>query len=96
MQMYVRSESVVSRLIAGETLIIPVRKGVGDLASIYSLNAVATVIWQSVSGPRSVEEIAHALEAEFAGERDRIERDLDTFLKEMNSAGLINEVEVAA
>lgn len=96
MQLYVRSESVVSRVIAGETLIIPVRKGVGDLASIYSLNEVASVIWHAVSGPCSTEEIIRALQEEFAGEPEQIERDVRTFLDEMSSAGLINEVGVAA
>jgi Coenzyme PQQ synthesis protein D (PqqD) len=96
MQMYVRSESVVSRVIAGETLIIPVRKGVGDLASIYSLNEVASVIWQAVTGPRSVEEIVATLHKEFTAEPDQIERDVRAFLDEMSSAGLINEVGVVA
>ncbi len=96
MQLYIRSESVVSRVIAGETLIIPVRKGVGDLASIYSLNEVASVIWRTVTGPRSPEEIVDALHKEFAGEPEQIQRDVRTFLEEMRSAGLINEVEVAA
>ena len=96
MHTYVRSESVVSRVIAGETLIIPVRKGVGDLASIYSLNAVASVIWQTVTGPCSTEEIVLALHQEFAGDPEQIERDVRTFLDEMSSVGLINEVGVAA
>jgi hypothetical protein len=95
MQLYVRSESVVSRVIAGETLIIPVRRGVGDLSSIYSLNEVASVIWQSVTGPRTAEEIVHTLQTEFAGEPEQIEQDVNTFLQDMSSAGLINEVEVA-
>ena len=96
MRLYVRSESVVSRVIAGETLIIPVRKGVGDLASIYSLNEVASVIWRTVTGPCSTEEIIRALQEEFAGDPEQIERDVRTFLDEMGSAGLINEVGVAA
>jgi len=96
MQLYVRSESVVSRVIAGETLIIPVRKGVGDLASIYSLNEVGSVIWHTVTGPRSTEEIVHALQEEFAGEAEQIKRDVRSFLDEMSSAGLITEVGVAA
>jgi Coenzyme PQQ synthesis protein D (PqqD) len=86
---YIRSASVVSRVIAGETLIIPVRKGVGDLASIYSLNEVATAIWQAIQQPRSKEEVVRAIEREFAGDRQQIERDVDTFLDEMHSAGLI-------
>ena len=90
MQYFIRSESVVSRVIAGETLIIPVRKGVGDLASIYSLNPVATVIWQAK------QQIVTAIEQEFAGDRQQIEHDLDSFLDEMHSAGLIAPVEPRA
>src|SRR5436190_8875914 len=96
MPCYVRSQSVVSRVIAGETLIIPVRKGVGDLASIYSLNQVASAIWQTIQQPRRKEEIVSAIEQEFAGERPQIERDVDSFLDEMNSVGLINSIEDAA
>lgn len=96
MPYYVRSESVVSRVIAGETLIIPVRKGVGDLASIYSLNEVASAIWQAVQQPRHRHEIISLIEQEFAGEHQQIESDVDTFLNEMRSAGLINPVEAHA
>jgi len=96
MQLYVRSKSVVSRVIAEETLIIPVRRGVGDLASIYSLNEVASVIWETVTAPRSTEEIVHVLQEKFAGEPEQIKCDVTAFLGEMGSAGLINEVGVAA
>lgn len=88
-QSYVRSDSVVSRVIGGETLIIPVRKGVGDLASIYSLNEVASVIWQTIVQPHNKEEIIHAVEQEFAGEPQQIESGVESFLEEMHSAGLI-------
>ena len=87
---YVRSGLVVSRVLGGETLIIPVRKGVGDLASIYGLNEVASVIWQAIVQPRSKEEIVQTIEQEFAGERQQIESDVEGFLEEMHSAGLIN------
>ena len=96
MHSYVRSESVVSRVIAGETLIIPVRKGVGDLASIYSLNEVASAIWKAIAGPCTTDEIVHSLETEFAGSREHMERDIEVFLHEMQSAGLVNEVGAAA
>ncbi len=93
MQSYVRSDSVVSRVIAGETLIIPVRKGVGDLASIYSLNQVASSIWQAIAGPRSKEEIVQVIDREFSsGDRGQIENDVEAFLDEMRFAGLVNAV----
>ena len=93
---YVRSSSVVSRVIAGETLIVPVRKGVGDLASIYSLNPVASSIWRAIARPRSTSEIVQLVEQEFECERARIEHDVDAFLADMGSAGLVNTVGAAA
>jgi len=94
MRSYVRSDSVVARVIAGETLIIPVRKGVGDLASIYSLNPVATSIWQSIAKPRSKEEIVEFLREEFDGEGEDVYRDVEDFLVEMQAAGLVSEAGV--
>lgn len=93
---YVRSDSVVSRVIAGETLIVPVRKGVGDLASIYSLNPVASAIWQVIAQPRSATEIVHIIEQEFEGDREQIERDVEFFLWDMRSVSLVKMVGATA
>jgi hypothetical protein len=96
MELYVRADTVVSRVIAGETLIVPISKGIGDLASIYSLNPVATTIWEAISHPRSKSEIIQLLAREFEAESTQIERDLESFLVEMESVGLVTEVGVAA
>lgn len=89
MQLYVRSDSVVSRVIAGETLIIPVRKGVGDLASIYSLNEVGSCVWEALSQPRNRDEIVAVVEQEFEAEREQILPDVESFLAEMQAVGIL-------
>lgn len=89
MEAYVRSDAVVSRVIAGETLIIPIRKGVGDLASIYSLNGVASLIWSVIAQPCSPEQIVRAVESEFSSAGDQIQNDVHDFLQEMCSLGLV-------
>ena len=93
---YVRSDSVVSRVIAGETLIVPIRRGVGDLASIYSLNEIATAVWSAIEEPRSKSEIVQGIEAEFNTADAQVDADVTTFLEEMRSAGLVNELGDAA
>src|SRR5579864_5068433 len=92
---YIRSDTVVSRAIAGETLVIPVRGGVGDLASIYSFNEVGTMIWDALDEPISIEELASLIEREYDVNRDRIYKDVGLFLTEMGAAGLVvaNSVE---
>lgn len=94
MELYVRSDVVVSRVIAGETLIVPISKGVGDLASIYSLNPVASTIWEAISRPRTKDEIVQLVANEFNAELQQIERDVEAFLVEMESAHLVTGVGV--
>jgi Coenzyme PQQ synthesis protein D (PqqD) len=98
MSRFVRSDSVVSRVIANETLIVPVRRGVGDLSSIYSLNPVASTIWEALAQPRSKEEIVRLIEKKFDVPSGVAPFDVDSFLAEMTATGLANavEVEVAA
>jgi len=91
---YVRSRSVVSRVIAEETLIVPVRRGVGDLASIYSLNPVASAIWSVLSEPRTNNEIVQLLEQEFDAPAETVVSDVEAFLSEMSTAGLVETAEV--
>ena len=96
MELYVRSDSVVSRVIAGETLIVPISKGVGDLASIFSLNPVASTIWAAVSKPVTHEEIVDRILEEFDCDRQLVRSDVQSFLAEMESAGLVKLAGVPA
>ncbi len=88
-QLFVRSQSVVSRRVAGETLIVPVRGKVGDLASIYSFNSTGSLIWQSLELPKCFEELVSAVESEYAVERDQAEQDVKQFLQDMLAADLV-------
>lgn len=93
---YVRSQEVVTRKIGAETLIVPVRSGVGDLGSIYSLNELGSFIWEKLAEASTVEEIASAIAAEYAVTREIAERDADRLLAEMLSADLVEEKRGAA
>jgi hypothetical protein len=88
-QVYVRSQAVVSRRIAGETLIVPVRAKVGGLASIYSFNGTGSLIWQTLESPRRLAELIDAVQREYAIEREQAERDVKQFLNDTVTVGLI-------
>jgi hypothetical protein len=88
-QVFVRSQSVVSRRVAGETLIVPVRGKVGDLASIYSFNEVGSLIWQSLESPKGLAKLITVVEQEYAVAHDQAERDVKQFLNDMLSADLV-------
>jgi hypothetical protein len=86
---YLRSEAVVSRLIGGETLVVPVRGGVGDLASVYTFNEIGTIIWEALAGPISLEALVALIERDYPVSRDQIRQDVIFFLAEISSAGLV-------
>jgi hypothetical protein len=88
-QRFTCSRSVVSRVVAGETLIVPVRGKVGDLASIYSFNTTGSLIWKLLQTSRTVAELVTAVAQEFNVEPGQTERDVRKFVDEMYQAGLV-------
>ncbi len=91
----VRSRSVVSRVIGGETLIVPVRGNVGDLASIYSFNEIGSLIWKLLDIPNDLAGLAAAVEQEYEVDSERARKDVERFVNDMLSAGLV-EIRPAA
>ena len=88
-QVFVRSRAVVSRVVAGETLIVPVRGKVGDLASIYSFNQTGSLIWRLLDAPRTVGEVVGAVAEEYQIDTEQVRQDVLRFLGEMRGVGLI-------
>ncbi len=88
-QMFVRSRTVVSRTVAGETLIVPIRGKVGDLASIYSFNEVGSLIWRLLDTPRQLPELVSAVEQTYEVRMERAEQDVLQFLGDMLAANLV-------
>jgi hypothetical protein len=88
-QTFVRSESVVARVIAGETLIVPVRAKVGDLASIYRFNGTGTLIWKLLESPRTIPELAAAVAEAYEVDLASVTNDVVNFVCEMKAVGLV-------
>jgi hypothetical protein len=89
-QIFTRSRSVVSRVVAGETLIVPVRGKVGDLASIYSFNGTGSLIWKLLDAPRSLADLIDAVEREYEVEQEHAQKDVTQFLNDLLSVGLLD------
>lgn len=88
-EVLVRSRSVVAREVAGETLIVPIRGKVGDLASIYSFNGTGSLVWKFLQSPRTVAELAAAVAREFEIDPAVAEQDVTHFVSEMKAVGLV-------
>jgi len=83
------NDSLVARDLAGEKVIIPVRGKVGDLGSIYTLNAIGGEIWNMLDGRRAVSEIVNTLQNDYDIDPATLAADIRRVLGEMQQEGLI-------
>jgi hypothetical protein len=86
---FVRSQSVVARVVSGETLIVPIRGKVGDLASIYSFNGTGTLIWKLLDSPKTIAQLAEGVVQEYEVDPAHAKRDVASFVSEMKAVGLV-------
>jgi Coenzyme PQQ synthesis protein D (PqqD) len=88
----VRSSSkVVSRVVADEALVVPIRGGTGDLNSIYSFNAAGTKLWALIESGQSAAELAQYLEDVYGLDAYQARSDAESFLRELADEGLIEQ-----
>ncbi|KPJ69446.1 hypothetical protein AMJ44_03755 [candidate division WOR-1 bacterium DG_54_3] len=78
-----KSDYVVSRRIADEFILVPIRQKVGDLGSIYTLNEVAARIWELIDGKIKVREIKDMMVEEFEVTPEEAEKDLREYLQQL-------------
>jgi hypothetical protein len=87
-----RREEIISREIAGETILVPIRGKLVDLQRIFALNPVAAHIWQGLDGEKNLAEIRDSVLDVFEVERDRADADIQEFVAELLDAELVEEV----
>jgi len=88
---YTKREEIVSREIAGETILVPIRGKLVDMQRIFSVNSVGAHIWQQLDGSRSLAQIRDDVLDVFEVERDQADADVQEFIGELLEAQLIVE-----
>ena len=91
-ELYMRSKALVSRLIGGETLVLPVRGSVGDLTNVYTLNETATTLWEALETPKSFNDLCDVIYRQYDLSKEQAEEDVAIFIREICSIGLADLV----
>ena len=73
---YARDVELVTRQVAGETILVPVRGRVGDLEAIFTLNEVGTLVWGLLDGETPVERMVAAVCEEYEVSDEQAEADV--------------------
>ena len=83
-----KSDNIVSRKIAGETILVPVKGNLADMQRIFTLNRVAEFIWNELNN-KNLHDICSDIIQNFDVERVQAESDIREFIRELSDAHLI-------
>ncbi|MGO4884742.1 MAG: PqqD family protein [Bryobacteraceae bacterium] len=79
-----RSKQVAARMLGGEMMIMSPRD-----TTLFNLNDVGSVIWQSADGQTPLDDIVARLCAEFDVTPEVARHDAETFIQEMAGHGIM-------
>lgn len=92
---FVAATGLVSRRVGGETILVPITSGVGDLDAVYTLSEVGSRVWSMLQSPSTPRAIGAALAQEYdVAEEDAI-RDVQAFITELTTKRLVHETDGA-
>jgi hypothetical protein len=78
-----RNPNVVSRVIADETVLLPIYKSSDEINCIYTLNKAASRVWELIDGKRDLDAIRGRIAAEFAVTEERLHKELGKVVSEL-------------
>ena len=90
---YARNDRVVSRRIVDELILVPIRKSVAEMETLYTLNDVGARVYDLIDGHRRVREIVEAIVSEFAVTAEAAEADVREFIAQLLQIESIREIE---
>lgn len=88
---YRKTDEVILRRIAGETLLVPLRGDVVLMDKLFVLNPGAKLIWEQLDGKTDLEAVAEALSLEFGIGTEQAAEDTREFIRELLREGLVEE-----
>jgi len=85
-----KNPNMVTRVIADETVLLPIYKTSEEINCIYTLNKVASRVWELFDGRRDVAEIERRILKEFDSTPVEVDRELNKLLKELEEIKAIS------
>ena len=84
-----RSRKAVSRVVANEAIVVPIREDVARASSVYTFNESGTAIWSMIEAGCGATEVAAYLESEYDISAEQAAEDTKQFLAALAKEGLI-------
>ncbi len=90
-KIFVKSADFVQREVAGEFLLIPLKRQLTDINSLYVLNETGAALWRLIDGEHSLQDIIRVLSEEYAVTVEQLTQDLNVLIEDLLSIKAIQE-----
>lgn len=88
---YRKKGEIVTRSIAGETILVPIRAKLADMEQLIVLDGIGDFVWERLDGKTEVTAIVDAVANEYDVDKETARQDVREFLDALVKAGLIEE-----
>lgn len=89
---YQKHPDVVTRRIAGETMLVPIGATSADCPRIIVLNPVAELIWELLDGKQNIKKINDRVHSSFDVDKKQAVEDIQEFITQLKEQSLITEI----
>jgi hypothetical protein len=89
-KVFKKNDNIVTRRIADELFLVPVRGELANMQKIFTLNPVAEYIWQELDR-KNLNDICGGVTSAFNVKKEQAESDIQDFIAELLEADLIRE-----
>ena len=78
-----KNKDMVARVIDDETILLPIYRTSKEISCIYTLNKVASRVWELIDGKRTPLEIKNKVLKEFDTTPEEVDKEMQKFLKDL-------------
>jgi len=90
-RIYAKNHDFVQREVAGECILIPVRRQLTDVNSLYVLNETGAALWRRFDGKKTLHDIILEFLNEFDVTQAQLEKDVASLIEDLLSIHAIQE-----
>ena len=89
---YTRHPDYVQRDVAGECILVPIRRTLTEANSIYVLNETGAALWNRIDGLRTAQDIVTDVCSEYEVTTDQLAKDFTSLLDDLLSIQAVEGV----
>ena len=89
---YSKHPDYVQRDVAGECILVPIRRTLTEANSIYVLNETGAALWNRIDGQRTAQDILTDFCSEYEVTTDKLVKDFTSLLDDLLSIQAVEEM----